>query len=104
MIILTKRPHPRYVIAGGYKLHAKMPTHVYSSYIRHGMFSGHRWRVGHVPSWPVARPNKWDVGKFSQFFWAVMKMGWSSCPSKKPRPMFYHCAMQPNWISIRPCF
>jgi len=28
-----------YVIAGGYKLHAKMPTNVYSSYVRCGVFS-----------------------------------------------------------------
>jgi len=40
MIILSKRPRSRYIIAGGYKLHAKMPMHVYSSYVRHGMFSG----------------------------------------------------------------
>jgi len=33
MTILTKRPRPRNVIAGGYKMHAKMPTHVYSSYV-----------------------------------------------------------------------
>jgi len=38
MIILTKRPS--YVIAGGYKLHAKMPTHVYSSHVRCCVFSG----------------------------------------------------------------
>jgi len=28
MIILTKRPHPRYAIAGGDKLHATMLMHV----------------------------------------------------------------------------
>ena len=38
--ILAKRPRPRYVIAGGYKLHAKMPTHMYSSYVRHGVLRG----------------------------------------------------------------
>jgi len=42
MIILTKRPRPRYVIAGGYKLHAKILTHVYSSYISRGVFSSVR--------------------------------------------------------------
>jgi len=40
MIILTKRPRPRFVIAGGYKLNAKMPTHVYSSNVKRGVFSG----------------------------------------------------------------
>jgi len=40
MNILTKRPRPHYIIVGGYKLHAKMPMHVYSSYVRHGEFSG----------------------------------------------------------------
>jgi len=41
MIILTKRPRARYVSrAGGYKLHAKMLTYVYSSYVSRNVFSG----------------------------------------------------------------
>jgi len=40
MIVLTKRPHPHYVTAGGYKLHATIPTHMYTSYIRRSVFNG----------------------------------------------------------------